>query len=98
FLCCIIDVTDEQRLFDFLPLGLYKLDDNDKITEVNKVVVEMLGYENDKEMIGKPIGELFANTEEREAFKDLVDREGRAVNQKAELRKKDGEFIFVNLN
>lgn len=101
FLCCMTEVTREQsynRLYTSLPIGLYKLDENDRIVEINKAAVEMLGYDSSDEIESKEIGDFFADAEEKGSFRKLVHDEGEAADQKVELLKRDGESMFVSLS
>ena len=104
FLCCMIDVTEEElynRLLKSLPVGLYQLDEDDTIIEINRAAIDMLGYGSKDELVNKSIMEVCADTQEEEKFnefKQSVAQKGKEPNKVIELRKKTGESIFVSLS
>lgn len=101
YIGCLVDVTREERnrqLFDRLPAGVYQLDEKDVIIHVNKATVQMLGYDSESELIGRPVESLYANVEETEALRKSTIEKGFVVNQKIELLKRSGETIFVSVN
>jgi len=98
FIGSLVDVTEEEnyrRLFDSLPAGVYRLDKNDVIVHVNPAVVRMLGYDSDKELIGKPVIDLYAHPEEADKLKQVLDKKGSATGVIVELQKKTGGTIFT---
>ena len=101
FLCCMTDVTTEQsynRLYTSLPIGLYKLDENDTIVEINNAAIEMLGYNTSSEVERRAFVEFFSDPHELAAFKELLHEQGEAADQTVELVKQNGEPIYVSLS
>ena len=100
FLCCMIDVTEEEfynRLYKSLPVGLYKLDAEDRIIAVNQAAADMFGYGSKDELESKPIKELYADPAEDESFRQLVEGEGTTAGRMVELQKKDGSPMFASV-
>ncbi|MCX6830305.1 MAG: PAS domain-containing sensor histidine kinase [candidate division Zixibacteria bacterium] len=93
YLGYLVDVTEEvnrRRLFDQLPAGLYRLDKNGRVVMVNQALAEMLGYEDEQELISRPISELYADANFDVEFRELVEN-GPVKNVEVALLKKNGE-------
>ena len=97
----MIDITNEERyklLFDQLPTGFYRLDEHDKIIDINKALLSMLDYNDVSNLIGKHVKELYSDEEkELENRKQTIEK-GTLLNQSVELLKKNGESIFTLIN
>lgn len=104
FLCCMIDITEEQlyrRLLSQLPVGLYQLNERDEIIEISQAAIDMLGYGSRKELLNTPFRALFADREAEEKFEEFKREiiEHRSESKKViELTKKSGESIFASLS
>jgi len=97
---CLVDVTEEEsirQLFDKLPVGVYKLDAQNKIVKVNKALVKMLGYEHSKELEGLQIKDIYADPHEADRFDQLIREKGFVVNERVELLKKSKERCFISV-
>lgn len=66
----------------------------------NKMAVKRLNYESKKELIGRPIYDLYSETSQIEAIKSnkTFQKEGILVNLEQNILTKDGENIPVILN
>lgn len=100
---CMIDVTDgerSERLLRALPAGVYKLDANDHYETANRAFARILGYDSPVEIDGKPSSDFFVNQAEAARLRQMIkDQHPEPVNNFiAEMRRKDGEKIFVNIN
>lgn len=101
FCGCIVDFTKEEhnkQLFDNLPAGVYRLDENDKIIEVNESVLNILGYDTPEELIGRNIKDLYSNPHEEEKIENKIKKDKKLINEKVELVKKNNETIYVSVN
>jgi PAS domain S-box-containing protein len=103
FVCCMTDVTAGERsnrLLDSLPAGVYKLDANDNCETANWAFARILGYDSPNEIDGKPSSSFYVNQTEAARLRTLVvERHPDPVtNFIAEMCKKNGEKIFVNIN
>jgi PAS domain S-box-containing protein len=93
YICCMVDITAEEnyrRLFEQLPIGVYHLDEQDRIVRVNQAFYEILGYSLDSELKGSPAQVFYADEQEAAEFRQKVEKEGKVVNQKVHLHNKDG--------
>jgi PAS domain S-box-containing protein len=103
YVCCMIDVTGAERsyrLMDSLPAGVYKLDADDRCETANKAFARILGYNSPEEIENKPSSDFYVHREEAERLRKMVEEEHPkpVTNFVAEMYKKDGEKIFVNIN
>ena len=97
---CMVDVTEEEslrQLFEKLPVGVYKLDAQNKIVRVNKALAKILGYECPEELEGSPIKDIFADPQKAIKFDDLIVEKGFVVNERVELLKKSKERCFISV-
>lgn len=97
-ICCMVDVTKEEHykhFFQSLPVGIYQLNERDEFVEVNDALVRILGHASADELIGTHVGALYVNADEADELRRKIEEKGAEVNFKAELRRKDGETIFV---
>jgi PAS domain S-box-containing protein len=97
---CIVDVTEEESLrllFDKLPVGVYKLDAQNRIVRVNKAFADILGYENPEELEGLQIKTLYADPWEEDRSDKLIREKGFVVNERVELLKKSKERCYISV-
>lgn len=87
-----------KRLVEQLPVGIYQLDENDKITHANEALAKILGYESDIHVIGKHIGDFFAYLPEAKEFSKEARRGNPLVNRIWEMFRKDGELFFASVS
>jgi PAS domain S-box-containing protein len=103
YVCCMADVTEGERsnrLLEALPAGVYKLDADDNCAKANRAFARILGYHTPEAIEGKPSSDFYVNKDEAERLRNLVKEKHPepVTNFIAELRKQDGETIFVNIN
>jgi PAS domain S-box-containing protein len=103
FVCCMADVTAGERsnrLLDALPAGVYKLDANDNCETANRAFARILGYDSPDEIDGKPSSDFYVTQADAARLRQMVEERHPepVTNFIAEMRKKDGEKIFVNIN
>ncbi|MCP4632920.1 MAG: PAS domain-containing protein [candidate division Zixibacteria bacterium] len=84
-----------KDLLDRMPVGVYKLDENDKFEMVNNSVVEMLGYDSQKDFIDHPIVDFYASKKEYKNFRREIIERGIVRDAQVTLKKKNGEKIPV---
>lgn len=99
-LCCMIDVTEEKlyrEMFESLPVGLYQLDENNKIIEVSEAAVKMLGYNSKDEIINTDFKALYAHPQEEKRLTDEV-RSERAISGRVVELLRGGVPMFASLS
>jgi len=100
YLCCVADITQEERykrLFEKLPVGVYQLDKDDKIIAANEALAKILGFESPESVKGMWVGALYANQAEADEFRHIFDNQGIVQDYKIELKKNNGETIIVSV-
>lgn len=101
YICCMVDVTEEEnyrRLFERLPIGVYRLDARNRIEQVNKALYEMLGYQAAEEVVGRRTEEFYADPDEAPAFQQIMEHEEAVIDYRLRLQKKNGEHIYVSVS
>jgi PAS domain S-box-containing protein len=103
YVCCMIDVTEAERskrLMEALPAGVYKLDADDRCETANTAFARILGYDSPEEIENKPSSEFYVNPVEAAKLRHLVEdsHPDPVTDFIAEMHKKDGEKIFVNIS
>lgn len=103
YVCCVTDVTEEvrsRRLLDALPAGVYKLDANDHCEAANDAFARILGFDSADEIEGEPSSRFYVNQRSADELRSRVEAEHPepVTNFIAEMCRKDGDRIFVNIN
>ncbi len=100
-ICCIVDVTAEERfrqLSEHLPVGVYRLDEEDRLAYANEALVRILGFSDPLEVLDHPVSEFYAYPNEADAFREEVMAKGALVRQVKNLVRKSGEFFFASIS
>lgn len=97
----MFDVTKEQRyqrLFNHLPVGLYRLDAQDVVVNINDALVQILGFKSKDEIINRPVRDFYVYPEDVEILREAVKKEGKVVKEVRKLVKKNGELIYASIS
>ena len=85
-----------QRVFDRIPVGLYRTTPEGKIIHANLSIARMLGYESVEELRKRNLEvEGYEPSYPRQDFKERIEREGSIHGLDAIWRRTDGSFIEV---
>ena len=90
--------TRHRALFENVPVGLYRSTRDGRILDVNPAFVEMLAYPDRETALKAGAVDLYTSPEDRERFQALLDRDGIARDFMVQLRRYDGEMIWVSVN
>jgi PAS domain S-box-containing protein len=71
--------TLSPQIFDTFPVGLYEVDESDKIVHANQELVRMLYYQTENQLLGKHFGEIWEHPEELEEFNRNIFKNGYAA-------------------
>lgn len=107
FQCVLRDITERKmyernirenelkftKLFESLREGIIISDSDGKIEEINYATLDMLGYTDKKELIGKKTVELYADAMQREAVFKELNRNGFVNNFELTFKKSDNTLI-----
>lgn len=84
-----------RGLFDGVPVGLYRTTSSGRFLDVNPAMMQMTGYAGRELMLATHSAQLYPNPEDREKWKEQVDREGTVHGFEVQLRRNDGGLIWV---
>jgi len=85
-----------KRLFENVRCGLYVSSKKGKFLNVNKALLDMLGYENKEEFLKIDITkDLYLNPEDRRKWQEMIERDGYVVDYEVYFKRKDGRPIPV---
>lgn len=87
--------TRYRSLFDGVPIGLYRSTSTGKFLDANPALVQMLGYPNREALLEVNLNHLYVNTDERQQWQMLVERDGLVQNFEVQIRRLDGTIIWV---
>lgn len=88
-------VVEESSLFDNAPTGLYRIEPDGRFVETNRTFAAMLKAPDDKAMRSDTYFQLFRDREDANTWRDLIAREKTIRNLVFELRRYDGQSIWV---
>ncbi|MFO7964982.1 MAG: PAS domain S-box protein [Desulfobacterales bacterium] len=89
---------DYERLFEHVGSGVYISSKEGKFINVNRALVDMLGYDTKEELLQIDISkDLYLHPEDRLNFMRLIEKEGRVVDYEVNFKRKTGDTIPVLL-
>lgn len=95
YLGVLIEVTEESEyhsIFDVhLPTGVYRLDENDLMTQANAGFVNVHGYDSVDEVLKKPVTDFYADAKEAAQIKEEILRHKEVNRRKVTLKKKNDQ-------
>jgi len=98
----LLQVEERYRaMFENSPVGLYQTSPSGRMLAANPAMAHMLGYGTPAEMIETvtDVGsEVYVDPTRRAELLKLVSQQGVARNFEAQLRRRNGEQIWVNIN
>ncbi|MGD9079141.1 MAG: PAS domain S-box protein [Desulfobacterales bacterium] len=87
-----------KNLFEHVACGVFISSKEGKFLNANRALLDMLGYDNKEEFLNIDIAEdLYVSPEERQKFKEMIERDGRVIDYEVEFKRKDGSTIPVLL-
>jgi PAS domain S-box-containing protein len=92
--------TEEDfiNLFEHVACGVFISSKEGKFLNANPALLDMLGYDNKKEFLNIDIAnDLYVRPEERQKFKQMIERDGRVIDYEVEFKRKDGSTVPVLL-
>ena len=87
-----------RRLFETNIAGVFRSTLEGEILEFNPALCRLLGYEALEELRDINIESFYAHSEDRLKLTAILQTDGRVENFETELRKKNGETIWVLIN
>jgi PAS domain S-box-containing protein len=89
--------TRYTRLFDGIPVGLFRATQDGVLLDANPALAEMLGYQAG-ELRGRTAADCFAHLQEYQRWRELLERKGMVQHFEVQLRRADGSICWVESN
>lgn len=86
------------NLFEHVACGVFISSKEGKFLNANHALLDMLGYGNKDEFLNIDIAnDLYVKPQERQKFKEMIERDGRVIDYEVEFKRKDGSTVPVLL-
>lgn len=87
-----------RDLFQGIPIGLYQTSPDGRFLEINRAMVDMLGYPNSDTLFQTPTHQLYASDEDYNAWSARMKKNGYVKELIVKMKRYDGEPIWVEIN
>jgi len=110
----IRDITEERRtqqallaaeqkfraIFENAVIGMYQSTPTGQYLRANQAMADIFGYADPEALLTsiKNISELYKNPDDRRLVNSDLERHGRVTGREVELRRRDGQSIWVSLS
>jgi len=87
-----------KTLFEHVATGVFISSKEGKFLNANQALLDMLGYDSKEEFLNINLPEdLYVRAEDRQAFQEMMEYDGRVINYEVEFKRKDGSTIPILL-
>jgi len=87
-----------KKLFDRVPIGLYRTTPRGDIVDVNPALVHLLGYPDKETLLTEAADTVYLHPGTRERWLEEMEARGTVSGFEAEWRRRDGGAIWVEEN
>lgn len=87
-----------MRLFETVPMGLFHMQPNGTILQVNGAFAELSGHENPQTVSGMHAVQFFVTPEDHQHWREGIEREGTLLGHETQFRRKDGSLVWVEIS
>ena len=89
---------DFKNLFEHMATGVFISSKEGKFLNANQALLDMLGYQSKEEFLNIDLPQdLYLRPEDRDTFKQMMERDGRVIDYEVEFKRKDGSTIPILL-
>ena len=89
---------DFKNLFEHMATGVFISSKEGKFLNANQALLDMLGYDSKEEFLNIDLPQdLYVRPEDRDTFKEMMERDGRVIDYEVEFKRKDGSTIPILL-
>jgi PAS domain S-box-containing protein len=85
------------RLFDTVPIGLFHMQPDGTILQVNRAFAEMTRHPNAASISRRHALEFFDAPENHRAWRDALERDGTLLGHETQFRRADGSLFWVEI-
>ena len=87
-----------KNLFEHVACGVFISSKEGKFLDANRALIDMLGYGSKDDFLEIDIAEdLYVRPDDRQKFKEMIERDGRVIDYEVEFKRKDGRTVPVLL-
>ncbi|MBG0789123.1 MAG: diguanylate cyclase [Desulfovibrionaceae bacterium] len=89
-----------RSIFERAVEGIYQITPAGEFLEVNPAMLRILGYKTPSDIIGRPgmWASVMADNDERQAYEEIMRRDGAVTNFEFHGRRRDGEVLWCSMN
>ena len=87
-----------RNLFEGMLMGLYQIDPDGRMLDVNPAMLNLTGYERREELLAQDMLDMFADKDERSRWIESMMRDRVVPTYEMKLRRRDGSIIWVENN
>jgi PAS domain S-box-containing protein len=87
--------TRYRRLFEGVPVGLYRTTATWEIKDANSAMAQMLGYLDPQSLLGVKLVDLYVNPQARELWEAEIQQQGVVRNFEVQICCSNGSIIWV---
>ncbi len=89
---------DFRNLFEHIATGVFISSKEGKFLNVNKALLDMLGYESEEQFLKIDLPrDLYVRPEDRTRLKEMMERDGRVIDYEVQFKRRDGSTIPILL-
>lgn len=85
-----------RNLINFSPVGITLSSKQGEILEANQTIIDIMGFEYKEEFINITASELYVDKNNQKQLIELFKKDGVVKNFEAQLKRKNGELIWVS--
>ena len=86
-----------KMLFEDIPTGVFVSSKKGKFLDANQALLDMLGYEKQEFLNIDIATDLYVNPEDRDTFREMMERDGHVIDYEVDFKRKDGSTIPILL-
>ncbi len=89
---------DYRRLFEEIPIGVFRTSPDGRILDANPAILQMFGYHDLRSFLEANAADLYADPEERGRWRDQIERDGTLRDVELRFRKRDGSVFWASFS
>ena len=95
----MLRVSEEgfKMLFENIPTGVFVSSKEGKFLDANQALLDMLGYGKQEFLNINIATDLYVRPEERDTFREMMERNGHVIDYEVDFNRKDGSTIPILL-